>query len=160
MQFTDEVQWDGFDFFLMGTLLLALAGAWEFLAARAGTTLYRIASGIALVGMLLLFWINAAVGLIGNEGQSVNLLYGAVLVIIVAGAVFSRFHPKGMAVTLGTAATVQLFIPTLAYFLWPPPVISWSPGVGQIFVVSAFFSPLFLIAALLYIRASTVHKTG
>ena len=90
---------------------------------------YRIAFGVAIAAIFLLFWINGAVGIIGNEGQPANMLYGLVIGVVLIGALLARFKARGMAKTLFTAAAVQMLVPVIAFFIWPPGVASWSPGV-------------------------------
>lgn len=154
MQFTPEVNWDFTDFAIMGTILFGLGFAYELIASRSENTVYRTAFGVGLLGAFLLFWVNAAVGIIGNEGQVANLLYAAVFIVGLAGALISRFKARGMAYTLFTAAAVQMLVPTAAYFIWPPPETSWSPSVFGVFLMSGFFAVLFLLSGVLFNRAS------
>jgi hypothetical protein len=115
---------------------------------------YRLAFGIGLFGALLLFWVNSAVGIIGNEEQDANLLYGAVFVVGAVGAFISRFKPQGMATTLFVACVIQMCVPIFALFIWAPSAISWSPSVTGVFVISAFFTLLFLVSGYLFKVAS------
>lgn len=154
MQFTTEVKWDFTDFAIMGAVLLGIGFAYELIATRSASTRYRTAFGVGLLGAFLLFWVNGAVGIIGNEGQSANLLYGAVFAVGLVGALLSRFKAKGMALTLFVAAAVQMLVPLTAYFIWPPPETSWSPHVFGVFLLSGFFALLFLISGLLFRKAA------
>ncbi|MAF79740.1 hypothetical protein CL629_01535 [bacterium] len=126
----------------------------KLVARKGGTVVYRVAFGFGLAGAFLLFWVNGAVGIIGNEAQPANLLYGAVFAVGLVGSLISRFKPRGMARTLIAAAFTQMLVPIVALFIWPPPAISWSPSVFGVFVLSAFFAMLFIISALLFRRAS------
>ncbi len=154
MQFTSEVQWDFVDFTIMGAVLFGIGLAYELIARRSQKTTYRLAFGIGLLGAFLLFWVNAAVGIIGNEGQTANLLYGAVFVVGLVGALVSRFKARGMYYTLIVAAIVQMLVPVTALFIWPPPATSWSPSVMGVFVLSGFFALIFLLSGLLFKKAS------
>ncbi len=154
MQFTDEVNWKLSDFAVMGTVLLGLGLLYELLARKSEKTVYQVAFGVALAGAFLLFWVNAAVGIIGNEGQPANLLYGAVFAVCIVGALLARLQAGGMARTLFAAAFVQMLVPAVALFIWPPPATSWSPSVLGVFVLSGFFAVLFVVSALLFRRAS------
>ena len=154
MQFTDEVNWEFSDFLIMGSILLAIGLSYELIARRSEKTVYRAAFGVGLLGAFLLFWVNGAVGIIGNEGQSANLLYGAVFVVGLTGALLSRFKAAGMARTLFAAATTQMLVPVIALLLWPPPETLWSPGVLGVFFLSSFFAILFVISALLFRKAA------
>lgn len=153
MQVTDEVNWKPFDFALMGAVLLVLGLAYELIARKSEQTAYRIAFGVGLLGAFLLFWVNGAVGIIGNEGQSANLLYGAVFVVGLVGSFMSGFKARGMARTLFAAAATQMLVPVVALLIWPPPVTSWSPGVARVFMLSGFFAMVFVVSAVLFRRA-------
>ena len=154
MQFTTEVNWDFTDFAVMGAILFGLGFAYELIAGRSVNTVYRTAFGVGLLGAFLLFWVNGAVGIIGNEGQSANLLYGAVFVVGLIGALLARFKAAGMANTLFAAAAVQLLVPGVAYMIWPPPETSWSPSVAGVFLLSAFFAVIFLVSGLLFRKSA------
>ena len=158
MKFTEEVNWDLFDFVVAGGLLLGVGLAYELMARRSEKTVYRVAFSIGLAGALLLFWVNGAVGIIGNEGQPANLLYGAVFAVGLIGSLMARFKPRGMARTLFSAALVQMLVPVIALIIWPPPVTSWAPSVFGVFVLSGFFAMLFVVSALLFRRADAVYK--
>lgn len=151
-KYTEEVQWDLTDFILMGFALSILGFLYEVIA-RSATPYYRAAFVICLLGLFLLFWVNAAVGIIGHEGQDANLLYGAVFVTGLLGSLYSRLNSRGMSRTMVAMGIVQLLVPVVALIAWPPPLISWSPGVFGVFVISAFFALLFYFSAYLFHRA-------
>ena len=153
MQFTGEVNWDLFDFVVMGGLLFGVGLAYELVARRSGKTVYRIAFGVGLVTAFLLAWVNGAVGIIGSENQPANLMYGAVFAVGVIGSLVARFKPRGMAHTLFAAALVQLSVPVIALIIWPQ--ISWGgAGLVGVFVLNAFFAALFVVSALLFRHAA------
>ena len=154
MQFTDEVVWDLTDVIVMGGLLFGVGFAYEFVTRRSEKTVYRAAVGVGLAGTFLLFWVNGAIGIIGNEGQPANLMYGAVFAVGFIGSLMARFKPRGMARTLFVAALTQMLVPIIAIFIWPPPVTSWAPGVFGVFVLNAFFAMLFVGSALLFRNAA------
>ena len=94
MQFTDEVNWSGSDFVFAAIMFGTVGGLLE-LAARASSNLaYRVAVAAAVVCGLLQIWINLAVGIIGNEDNSANWTYFAVVFMAAAGAqvLFSVLH--------------------------------------------------------------------
>lgn len=66
MQFTDEVNWTLFDFVVAGVLLFGTALLCELVLRKVKTTGYRIAICIAILAMLLLIWIELAVGIFGT----------------------------------------------------------------------------------------------
>jgi hypothetical protein len=152
MQVTGEVGWDLFDFVFMGAALFGVGLAYELIARRTSTTVYRVAFGVGLVAAFLLFWVNGAVGIIGSENQPANLLYGAVFAVGLIGSLLSRFQPRGMARTLLAAACAQMVVPVFALILWPQ--VSWGgAGMFGVFVLNAFFAMLFGVSALLFRRA-------
>ncbi len=155
MQFTDEVNWRASDFLLMGAALLGIGTAYELIATNATSIRYRIALIIGLLGAFLLFWVNAAVGIIGSENQEVNRLFAAIFIIGLVGTFISRFRSKGMAITMYVLALVQLLVTVIALIVWPPPIISWTPSVLGVFLISGFFALIFCLSGILFARSST-----
>ena len=148
MQFSEEFQWDLFDFLLMGALLFGTGLAFELLLRRGGSAAHRIATGLALFSALLMTWANMAVGLIAGEGSGVNMLLLAVPCIGIAGALASRFRPRGMAITLFTMASAQTLLAAVSLAEgWKPlrrgPLDVWGPN--------ALFALLFAFAAALFL---------
>lgn len=66
MQFTDEVKWSPFDFMVMGILLFTTGIIAALIWTKIKSAPYRIAFLIALVILLLLVWIELAVGIFGT----------------------------------------------------------------------------------------------
>jgi hypothetical protein len=65
MQFTREVNWSPADFGVVGALLLVACITFEFLARRvSGSSRYAI--GIAIVTVVVLVWLELAVGVFGS----------------------------------------------------------------------------------------------
>lgn len=106
--------WSAIDFVVMGTLFAAILGAYEFLASRAPGIAYRAASALTTLGLLLLIWMNMAVGVIGNERNGANLMFVAVIAIIAGGGMIARFRPRGMRLALFAAAAAQAAIGLIA----------------------------------------------
>ncbi|MEM6804296.1 MAG: hypothetical protein AAF696_23040, partial [Bacteroidota bacterium] len=154
MQFTDEVNWQIGDFLIMGLALSFFAFLFEFLASRSDKLVYRAALGIGLLGAFLLFWVNGAVGIIGNEGNPANLLYLSVFIIGLIGGLLSRFKAKGMSITLFLAAIVQCLIPLLALLIWGQGEFSGSAGLFGAFILSSFFATPFLLSAWLFRKSA------
>lgn len=63
MQFTDEVKWTSFDFIIATILLFGTGLTLEFLLRKVKKIEYRIIIFIALFIVLLLTWIELAVGM-------------------------------------------------------------------------------------------------
>jgi hypothetical protein len=153
MQFSDEWNWDLFDFVFAGTLLFGAGLAYELVAKRGGTAAYRAAVALAVATALVLVWVNAAVGIIGDD-ESFNLMYFGVLAIGIGGALIARLKPQGMALALFAMAIAQMLvplivlaIPNLRGALWEP------PGLVGIFVLNAFFALLWIGSAWLFRKA-------
>jgi hypothetical protein len=107
MQVTDEVRWTAFDFVAAALLSGAVCGGIE-LAARSGRGPAYVAAGaVALLGGLLIVWANLAVGIIGNEGNPLNIMFLAVPVLGLVLAALSRFQPSGMALAMVATAAAQ-----------------------------------------------------
>jgi dihydrofolate reductase len=71
---------------------------------------YRAAAAVAVGTGLFLVWGMAALGVVGVEGDSADLMFFGVLAIGIGGAIVARFEPDGMArAMLATAgATVSV----------------------------------------------------
>jgi hypothetical protein len=150
MQFSDEWNWDLFDFIFAGTLLFGAGLTYELVAKKGGTTAYRAAVGVAVATAVVLVWVNAAAGIIGHD-EFFNLMYFGVLALGIAGALVARFQPQGMARTLLGVAIAQMLvplivlaIPSLRGALWEP------PGPVGVFVLNAFFAMLWIGSAWLF----------
>ena len=66
MQFTDEVAWSGFDFLVMGVLLIGTGLLCELVLRKVTKTNHRILLCMAVVGVFLLVWAELAVGIFGT----------------------------------------------------------------------------------------------
>ena len=154
MQFSDEWNWNLFDFIFAGTLLFGAGLTYEVVAKKGGTIAYRVACAVAIVTALLLVWVNAAVGIIGDD-ESANILYLGVLVVGIAGALVARFRPPGMARTLFAMAVAQLLVPVVVLMipalrdsLWEP------PGIVGVFILNTIFALLWIGSAWLFRKAA------
>jgi uncharacterized membrane protein YdcZ (DUF606 family) len=141
MQFTDQVVWDLADFAIAGVFLFGAGLIYEFVASKRGSTAYRAAVGLAVATALLLVWTNLAVGIIGNEENPANLIYGGVLAVGFIGAIITRLRPDGMSQTLLATAFAQALATILAL------VLDTRLGVLGL---NAFFLILFIGSALLF----------
>ncbi len=142
------MNWDMLDFAVAGALLAGVAGAFVFLARRSTNIAYRSAVGIALVAALILFWVNAAVGIIGNESNDANLMYFGVIAVGAIGALLARFRAHGMALALFATALAQILVAAIA-------LIAKSGASGpawpmDVLILTGLFSALWLLSALLF----------
>ena len=154
MQVSDEWNWDPFDFIFAGTVLFGAALAYELIASRGGTTACRAAVGVAVATALVLIWINAAVGIIGDD-ESFNLMYVGVLAIGLIGALVASFQPQGMARALFAMAVAQMAVPLIVLAIPDVRAVLWEPpGPVGVFVLNAIFAALWIGSAWLFWKAA------
>jgi hypothetical protein len=141
MQFTREMAWDLADFVILGAMLVAACGTYEFATRITGNAAYRAGVVTAVATAFILIWLNLAVGIIGNEGNPANLMFGGVIAIGIVGALIARFQPRGMALALVATAIAQALVAVVA-------------GTGHTLILSAFFVALWLVSARLFWKAA------
>lgn len=125
---------------------------YELVSRKAGSMAYKLAVAIACVTGFLVFWVNAAVGIIGEDNPA-NVLFGVVFFIGILGAVHARLAPKGMADTLFAMAITQMLVPVAGLFIDPG---NFSPGVPGVFLLNAFFAAAWIVSGLLFRRAAKI----
>jgi hypothetical protein len=140
----EGVDWDATDFLVFGTMLVVACGLYELATRMSGDIRYRAAAGIAVATGFLTVWANLAVGMIGNEGNRFNLLFGGVLAIALAGALLAKLRAPGMAKAMLAAGVAQALVVAAAF------VGGWDMR-GAVF--SALFVAPWLLSAALF-RAS------
>ena len=152
MQFTDEVNWSLADFAVAGELLFGAGIVFKLAVRKTANITYRLAAGVAVATVLLLVWMNLAVGLIGSEDNAANLMYFGVLVVGITGAIIARFQPLGMARALFMTALAQAMIAVIALIAG----MHHSPGgsISEIVSLNGFFVALFVASALLFRHAA------
>jgi len=150
-QITDEVIWDLADFAFAGALLVGAGLLYERAARKSSNFAYRTAVAVALAAAFILVGVNAAVGIIGDEGNLANLMYIGVLAVGFIGAIIARFQPHGMVRALFATALTQALVAVIALIaeLGSP----WS-GPGEILSLNGFFIVLWVGSALLFRRTS------
>lgn len=153
MQFGDEVVWTLSDFIIAGALLFGTGFMYilvtQVLARRMGDNIvYRVAVGFALLTGLFLIWANLAVGIIGSEDNSFNVIYFGVIAVGIIGAFMARFRPQGMFIVMSAMAIAQATVAVIALYTG----MAYVPGssVTEILGVNGFFITLFVVAALLF----------
>ena len=151
-QFSDEWNWDTFDFVFAGTLIFGTGLAYQLVARKATTFAYRAAAGMALATAFLLVWINAAVGIIGDG--PINQMYFGVILVGFIGAIIARLEPQGMSRALLATAIAMALVPVIALITG---TADFRLGVVVVFLLNAFFVVLFVGSALLFRRASALR---
>jgi len=66
MQFTNEVKWDGNDFLIMGILLTGTGLVCELILRKVTKKANRVVLCLAAVFVLVLVWMELAVGIFGT----------------------------------------------------------------------------------------------
>ena len=66
MQFTTEVNWSGFDFLVMGILLLGTGLVCELVLRTVKKRTNRLILCLAVLGVFILVWMELAVGIFGT----------------------------------------------------------------------------------------------
>ena len=143
MRFTDEVRWTSADFVFAAVLLFGAAGLIE-LAMRASSNLAYRAGAVAGVGAsVLTIWADAAVGMIGPEGNPYNGWFLGVVAIAWGGAALARFRARGTATAMVLAAVAQLGAS-----------IGGMASDPRGAALSACFAAAWLVAAALFLNAA------
>ncbi|RJQ36337.1 hypothetical protein C4552_03555 [Candidatus Parcubacteria bacterium] len=145
--------WTRGDFVFAVVVLFGSALLYELIARTSGNAAYRFAVGMAVAAMLLLAWVNGAVGIIG--GSDVNVLYAGVIFTLFIGAIIARLKPRGMSYVLFAAALVQFAIPVIALIIGTP---DFAPGVVRVFTLNTFWVMAFVGSALLFRQASAANS--
>lgn len=114
-------------------------------------TFFRLAIGLAIVATLMLIWLSLGVGIIGQDGDPANLMYFAVVVIGIVGAIVTRLRPVGMKLVMQIMAMVQGIIALIA--LVAGLGLPWSPPL-EILGLTLFFIAMFAVSAWLFHRAA------
>jgi peptidoglycan/LPS O-acetylase OafA/YrhL len=66
MQFTNEVNWSGFDFLVMGFLLLGTGLICELVLRKVKKRTNRLVVCLAVLGIFILVWMELAIGIFGT----------------------------------------------------------------------------------------------
>ena len=157
--------WPTYAFPFWGALLFGTGLTYELIARKRGAIVYRVAVGVACATGFVLFWINAAAGIIGDG--PVNLMYLGVLAVGFLGAFIVRFQPRGMSLALFATAAAQMLVPVIALVIWKAgwqdllidpnsPHPPFHPGIAPVFGLNAVFAMLWVGSALLFRRASAI----
>lgn len=143
MQFSDEVHWTAFDFIFAGVLIGGVGAVFELAVRITRNSAYRAAVAAALAAAVLIIWANGAVGMIGDEDNPFNLLFGGAIAVALVGALIARFRPSGMARAMLAAAIAHVAVGLAG--------LPTDPLGG---VVSAAFAGPWLLSAWLFRNAA------
>lgn len=114
IQYYEGFQWDQDDLILT-ILILGIGGALAEVTFQITLNPFSRAGAIvAILTSVVVFAASVAVGMIGDEGDPVNLLFGVVLLVVVVGAWFSGLHPLILPAFMLAAGAIQAAIGLLA----------------------------------------------
>ncbi len=144
--------WKPGAFVLAFVLLIGGAGLAYGLVAKnmLSNKAYRFAVGVAVVAVLLLVWMNVAVGGILGDDPA-NMMYFGVLLVGFIGSVIAHLEPQGMSRTLFATAFAMALVPAIALVIGTP---AFANGVVAVFGLHAVFAMLFVGSALLFRKAA------
>lgn len=138
--------------FLMAWVIFSIT-TWfcRFLMTRPMANLaYKAGVALAVLAGFLIFWITAAVQIIGDENPG-NILYLGVILTGLTGVGLARFKPAGMARAAFITAAVTFLVPVIAFIFWP---VDFSPGAEKVFFLNGIFVLMFAAAGLLFRHAA------
>ncbi|OZA93097.1 MAG: hypothetical protein B7X57_06135 [Erythrobacter sp. 34-65-8] len=131
MLFTGEVNWTGEDFVAATVMLGGVGLAFEMAVRASGSWAYRAGSAVALGLGLMLLWANAAVGIVGDEDELINLWFNLIPLLALFGAIGARFRARGMAAAMMATATAQVLVGVImqlqGHFTWVFTIL-WAAG--------------------------------
>lgn len=148
MRFSDEVNWGPMDFLVMGLLLTGIAviveSAIRKREAFARNGAYFLAVVLMLTAGFVQLWANAAVGIIGSEGNAANFLFYGVVGVALIGTLIARLESPRMVLAMLAAAAAQIGV-----FL-----IALAAGWGTVPVYTLAFTLMWLGSAMLFHKAA------
>lgn len=119
MKYSSEVNWTPSDFIVAGVMIGGIGLAYEMAVRRSSNRAYRAGTALALAAAFMTIWASGAVGMIGDEGNPLNLMFGAVLLVALLGALLARFRPAGMARAMAVTAVAQAIASGIGLFADP-----------------------------------------
>jgi len=142
----DGWHWKWNDFVFAWVVFTLTTFVFRFLVTRPMANLtYKAGVALAVLAGFLVFWITAAVQIIGDENPA-NILYLGVILTGLGGVALARFKPAGMAKAAFATAAVTFVVPVVGLILKPT---DFSPGIPQVFLLNGVFVLMFVVAGLL-----------
>ncbi|WP_222166443.1 hypothetical protein [Edaphocola aurantiacus] len=147
MQFTAEVNWGVGDFLIMGALIFSTGMAYVLLSSSMHI-IFKLAAAMAVGTTFLMIWANLAAGLIGAGPNAANLMFIAVVFILIFGSVRSGFTASGMEKSMYATALSLAVLAVIALL----GNMDQYPGTSakEIIGICGFFAGLYAIAGALF----------
>jgi hypothetical protein len=152
MQFTREVDWALSDFLFAAVLIGGTGLLFELAARESRSWSYRGGVALALAASFLLIWIDAAVGIIGNEDNPANLAFGVVLAVEIAGVIVAKAKANAMVRAMAVTASAQALIGVVVFARGM--AANEAPGAIGLLILIEGFAALWLASALLFAKAA------
>lgn len=114
------------------------------------TNHYRLGLALTLATVLLLVFAVGALGILGAGGRP-DLVYAAVLVVLLVGSVVTRLRARGLALVLAATAATQALVTVVALVAGLPPA---GASVVDIVGINAMYVVLWAASAWLFDRAA------
>ena len=151
--------WDVRVFLLVGavgTVLFSMGLACQMVIRNLGTTVYRVAVGVALVAAFGLVWGNFVQA--ADDVNPAALMYLSVPLVGIIASALARFRPDGMARALFVTALAQALVLAIVLMVRNPGATPWTAAVLRGFGGNAVFFMLFVGSALLFRKAASVES--
>lgn len=116
MQLTREVNWTGSDFVFAATMIGGVGLLFELTVRMSDDRYYRAGVALALVASFLTLWATGAVGMIGDEGNPLNLMFLAVPIIALLGSALGGFRAGAMGWAMLVATAAQMLASAIGMF--------------------------------------------
>jgi hypothetical protein len=147
----DGWNWSGSDYFFAWVVFTVTTFVFRFLVSRPMANFaYKAGVALAVLAGFLIFWITAAVQIIGDENPG-NGLYLLTILGGFIGVCVARFRPAGLARVAFAMAAALILIPAVSVLLWP---VDFNPGYAKVQILSSGFAALFLGSGLLFRHAA------
>jgi hypothetical protein len=153
--FVSGWDWDIRVFLLVGavgTLLFSIGLACQMVIRNLGTTVYRVAVGVALVASFGLVWGNFVQA--ADDVNPAAMMYLSVPIVGIIASALARFRPDGMARALFVTALAQGLVLLVVLIVRNPGVTPWTAAVLRGFGGNSMFFVLFVASALLFRKAA------
>lgn len=150
------VNWTLSDFIFAIVMIGGVGGLFELTARASPNWAYRGGAALALLTAFLLIWINGAVGIIGNEDNPLNLVFGVIILMAIAGTIVAKAKAEGMVRAMAVAAAAQATV-GLAVFARGI-AANEPPGAFGLLVLIEAFAAMWLGSALLFRKAARVER--
>lgn len=140
------------DYIALGMLAsILIAAAVAFFLTKGRHAMYRMAILASLGVAFFMNWAIPAVGILGVEGDPADLMYFALQTVVILGAVFVRFRPKGMVGVMAVAVAAHVAV-IIAAVLMGLHLRAVTP-IDEIIAVNIMFMVMWTGAGILYYSA-------